>query len=87
MSESKQQRRKGAGMSKPLPGDWRSGAYGGNRRAHLFQFGIGQIHKSPACGARDTGKYLPRPTIAADACRDCLSLARTIGLSLGRTLP
>jgi len=55
-----------------LPGDWRSGAYGGNRRAHLFQYGLGQSRKSAACGARTNDRYRRRATVLADACRDCL---------------
>lgn len=59
----------------PLPGDWRAGAYGGNRKAHAFTFGLMQTRKAPACGARvkyDT--YLAvRSRKSADLCYDCLA--------------
>lgn len=59
-----------------LYGDWRSGAYGANRRAHLFVYAMPMnARKSPACGVRASDKYRARPTSGADACYDCLAFA------------
>lgn len=54
-----------------LTGDWRSGAYGGNRRAHLFVWQLGG-RKGAACGVATTAKYGRRQT-DIDPCRDCLA--------------
>lgn len=58
-----------------LPGDWRSGAYGANRRAHLYTWGPWGGSKRAACGAPTTDKYAARATTGKDACYDCLAYA------------
>lgn len=54
-------------------GDWRSGAHGGNRRAHLFVFHIMETNKRAACGARVSrpGRVNVRET--RDLCYECLT--------------
>ena len=59
-----------------LYGDWRSSAYGANRRAHLFVYAMPMdSRKSPACGALipidRTGKASKRKL--AELCYDCLA--------------
>jgi hypothetical protein len=58
-----------------LVGDWRSGAYGANRRAHLWVYRMMDSNKTPACGARlnrqTTGRVDRRDL--ADLCYDCLA--------------
>ena len=54
----------------PLYGDWRAGAYGANRRAHLWTAG-----RRSACGARLA--YANTATVTrrklAELCYDCLA--------------
>lgn len=58
-----------------LHGNWRSGAYGANRRAHLFVVRFGETKETAACGARirldTTGRV--RSRALADLCYDCLA--------------
>jgi hypothetical protein len=58
-----------------IPGDWRAGAHGGNRRVHLFAYRMLESVKRPACGARvNASTYLPvARRRVADLCYDCLS--------------
>lgn len=57
-----------------LIGDWRSGSYGGNRKAHLFVYRFGETRKATACYARvsfsTTAQVTRRKT--SDLCYDCL---------------
>jgi hypothetical protein len=56
-----------------LEGDWRSAAYGADRRVHFFDYvGFTASRKSPICGIRDSGKYAKRDADRKDACRECL---------------
>lgn len=57
-----------------IPGDWRSGAYGADRKAHLFVWFPLSSHKAPACGIRADSKYAS-PTVqrrASNLCRECV---------------
>ena len=57
-----------------LIGDWRSGAYGANRKAHLWVYRFSH-KKQTACGARiardKTGRVERRKL--AELCYDCLA--------------
>lgn len=58
-----------------LIGDWRSSAYGGARRAHLWIVRPGETRAVPACDARirrdTTARVRTRPL--RDLCYDCLA--------------
>jgi hypothetical protein len=62
-----------------LPGDWRSGAYGANRRAHLFVYRFGGTRKVAACGTRTTDKYARTRATGQTACFDCLAYGASHG--------
>ena len=56
-----------------LYGDWRSGAYGANRRAHLFVHGPWGSGKRAACGARTSDRYARANTATGQSvCLNCL---------------
>jgi len=64
-----------------LIGDWRSGAYGANRRAHLWVYRIMETKKTPACGARinrDKTARVERRNLS-DLCYDCLAYTGHVG--------
>jgi hypothetical protein len=60
---------------KVLHGDWRSGAYGANRKAHRFDWRPFASRESPVCGARisyeKTGAVRQRKL--AELCYECLA--------------
>lgn len=53
--------------------DWRSGAYGANRTAHLFVWPMFGTKKAPACGARVRVESYGRVQSPVRECPECAS--------------
>jgi hypothetical protein len=54
-----------------LVGDWRSGAWGANKTAHIFVWNMS--NKVAACGIKTDRTYRRHETYSRDACRECVS--------------
>ena len=63
-------------MTETIYRDWRSKAYGANKRAHLFVWQPFHSQKEPACGVRNASDYRSRSTVGVVYCRECLAWGR-----------